>query len=98
MVTPYIPVIIAALLSIVGLSRVKVATFEKQTFSVAPHLELPAPKFKTLFYIVSFAAFCAFGSFSLFASLAPSFIQDVIPWHGPMVSGITIASILLSSA
>ena len=98
LVTPYIPVIIAALLSIVGLSRVKVATFEKQAFSVAPHLELPAPKFKTLFYIVSFAAFCAFGSFSLFASLAPSFIQDVIPWHGPMVSGISVARILLISA
>ena len=98
LVTPYIPVIIAALLSIVGLSRVKVATFKKQAFSIAPHLELPASKFKALFYLASFTAFCAFGSFSLFASLAPSFIQDIIPWHGPMVSGITIASILLISA
>ena len=67
-------------------------------FSIAPHLQLPEAQFKQLFYIASFTAFCAFGSFSLFASLAPSFIRDVIPWHGPLVSGATIASILMVSA
>lgn len=98
LITPYLPVIFAAILSLIGLFSIKTASFEKQTFSIAPHLELPETEFKTLFYIASFSAFCAFGSFSLFASLAPSFIKDVIPWHGPFVSGATIASILMISA
>ena len=98
LITPYLPVIFAAILSLIGLFSIKTASFEKQAFSIAPHLELPETQFKTLFYIASFSAFCAFGSFSLFASLAPSFIKDVIPWHGPFVSGATIASILMISA
>ncbi|WP_353168984.1 MFS transporter [Acinetobacter sp.] len=98
LITPYLPVIVAALLSLFSLFRIKTVQFEKQPFSIAPHLQLPDVQFKSLFYITSFSAFCAFGSFSLFASLAPSFIRDVIPWHGPLVSGATIASILMVSA
>lgn len=98
LITPYLPVIFAAILSLISLFTIKTASFEQQPFSIAPHLEHPEPRFKTLFYIASFSAFCAFGSFSLFASLAPSFIKEVIPWHGPLVSGATIASILLISA
>lgn len=98
LVTPYLPVIVAAILSLISLFGLKTVNTAKQKFNMAPHLELPEPQFKKLFYITSFSAFCAFGSFSLFASLAPSFIKDVIPWHGPMVSGATIASILLVSA
>ena len=98
LVTPYLPVIVAAIFSLISLFSIKTVTLEKQKFSIAPHLELPDLQYKKLFYIASFTAFCAFGSFSLFASLAPSFIRDVIPWHGPMVSGSTIASILMISA
>ena len=98
LVTPYLPVIVAAAISFFSLFSIKTMQFEKQNFSVAPHLELPEIHFKTLFYLASFTAFCAFGSFGLFASLAPSFIKNVIPWHGPLVSGATIASILLVSA
>lgn len=98
LITPYVPVIIAALFSIWGLFHIKAISCEKQPFSIAPRLELPQVQYKKLFYIASFTAFCAFGSFSLFASLAPSFIKEIIPWRGPMVSGTTIASILLISA
>lgn len=98
LVTPYLPVIIAAIISLLSLFTIKTMRFERQPFSIAPHLQLPEAQFKKLFYIASFTAFCAFGSFSLFASLAPSFIRDVIPWHGPLVSGATIASILMVSA
>ena len=51
-----------------------------------------------MFFIAGFTAFCAFGAFSLFASLSPSFVKDLIPWHGPLVSGAAISSILLISA
>ena len=43
-------------------------------------------------------AFCAFGMFSLFASLAPSFMQKMVPWHGPAISGLSIGLILFLSA
>lgn len=98
LITPYLPVIAAAILSLLSLFSIKSLNFDRQPFSVAPHLELPKIQFKKLFYIASFTAFCAFGSFSLFASLAPSFIKNIIPWHGPLISGATIASILLVSA
>lgn len=98
LITPYLPVIAAAILSLLSLFSIKSLNFDRQAFSVAPHLELPKIQFKKLFYIASFTAFCAFGSFSLFASLAPSFIKNIIPWHGPLISGATIASILLVSA
>lgn len=98
LITPYLPVIAAAILSLLSLFSIKSLNFDRQPFSVAPHLELPEIRFKKLFYIASFTAFCAFGSFSLFASLAPSFIKNIIPWHGPLISGTTIASILLVSA
>ena len=98
LITPYLPVIAVAILSLLSLFSIKSLNFDRQPFSVAPHLELPEIQFKKLFYIASFTAFCAFGSFSLFASLAPSFIKNIIPWHGPLISGATIASILLVSA
>lgn len=96
--TPYIPVIFGAILSLISLFKIRTTQVETQKFSIAPHLELPETQYKSIFYVASFTAFCAFGSFSLFASLAPSFIKDVIPWHGPFVSGTAIASILLISA
>lgn len=97
LITPYLPVIAAACFSLLSLFSIKALSFEKQKFTMAPHLELPTSNHHGLFYIASFGAFCAFANFSLFASLAPSFIQDVIPWHGPLVSGATITSILLAS-
>lgn len=96
--TPYLPVILGAIICLGGLYAIKTPSFESQPFSMAPHLELPQPQYKSLFYIAGFTAFAAFASFSLFASLAPSFVKEAIPWHGPLVSGSTIASILLVSA
>ncbi|OUY06593.1 MFS transporter [Acinetobacter populi] len=97
LVTPYLPIILLSLLSLVSLFRLK-AKFTPQKLTFMPHLEMPETKYKLLFLIIGFSAFSAFGSFSLFASLAPSFIKEVIPWHGPLVSGMTISSILLLSA
>lgn len=98
LMTPYLPVIAGAIVSLVSLFSVKHVPTQKQPFSIAPHLQLPEAQYHGLFYIAGFTAFSAFASFSLFASLAPSFVKDIIPWHGPMVSGTAIASILLVSA
>ena len=98
LVTPYLPVIVAAVLCFFGLFLVKVRQFKAQPFSIAPHLEMPAVQHQALFFIAGFTAFSAFGAFSLFASLSPSFVKNLIPWHGPLVSGSAIASILMVSA
>ena len=98
LVTPYLPIIVAAILCFFGLYRVKTPQFKPQPFSIAPHLEIPAPQYKSEFFIAGLTAFCAFGVFGLFASLSPSFVKDLIPWHGPFVSGAAISSILFISA
>src|SRR5690606_32172543 len=96
--TPYLPVILGAVLCFIGLFRLKAPAFERQPFSMAPKLLRPEQQYHALFLIVGFTAFSAFAAFSLFASLSPSFMQDILPWHGPLVSGTAITCILLISA
>lgn len=96
--SPYIPVILGAFACFFGLFWVKPPVFVRQPFSVAPKLLRPAPIYHSLFFIVGFTAFSAFAAFSLFASLSPSFLSDILPWHGPLVSGLAITSILIISA
>lgn len=98
LVTPYLPIILGAVLCFIGLFWLKAPTFERQPFSIAPKLQRPEPRYHAVFMIVGFTAFCAFAAFSLFASLSPSFVQDILPWHGPLVSGTAITCILLISA
>ncbi|WP_438504238.1 MFS transporter [Acinetobacter indicus] len=98
LVTPYLPVIVSAIFCGLGLFKLKQPAFEQQPFSVYPKLQTPDAPYQTAFFLVSFAAFCAFAGFSLFASLSPSFVQDILPWHGPLVSGVAISAILIISA
>ncbi len=63
-----------------------------------PKVTLPEARFTRHFAIGSMGAFCAFGIFSLYASLAPSFMDRMVPWHGPAVSGLSIGVILFLSA
>ena len=64
-----------------------------------PRLTPPPRLRRRQFWLASMGAFSAFGMFSLYSSLAPSFMQEIVPWHGPAVSGLSIAMILfLSSA
>lgn len=98
LITPYIVVILGAILCFLLLKKVTQPTFSQQVFSITPKLQTPEKKYRALFFILSLAAFSAFGAFSLFASLSPSFIKDIVPWHGPLMSGSAIAIILLISA
>ncbi len=64
-----------------------------------PTLTFPPAQGRRQFWLASMGAFSAFGLFSLYSSLAPSFIKDFVPWSGPAISGLSIAMILfLSSA
>lgn len=63
-----------------------------------PSLHIPAQTARKPFLLASMTAFAAFAMFSLFASLAPSFMRSMVPWHGPAVSGLSIGLILFMSA
>ena len=98
LITPYVVILMIAILSLISLFSVKQTAFEKQQFSAAPHLQLPEAKSHQQFWVIGFTAFGIFACFSLYASLASSFIKDVLPWHGPFMSGAVISLILFISA
>lgn len=98
LVTPYIPIVIGSVLSLFSLFLLKTEVFKRQAFSFAPKLLRPHVQYHPQFWIISITAFCVFASFSLFASLSPSFLKDILPWHGPLISGAAISCILFISA
>lgn len=63
-----------------------------------PRLTRPPRARRRQFWLASMGAFSAFGMFSLYSSLAPSFMREIVPWHGPAVSGLSIAMILFLSS
>lgn len=63
-----------------------------------PRLTLPATHLRRPYLIGCLSACCAFAMFSLFASLAPSFMAQMVPWHGPATSGFSIGIILFLSS
>lgn len=98
LVSPYIPIVIGSILSLFGLFFLKAQPFDIQPFSFSPKLLQPNNEHRPHFWIMSVSAFCVFAAFSLFASLSPSFVKDILPWHGPLVSGVAITTILFISA
>lgn len=72
-------------------------TAQKKSFW-RPSLHIPVQEARAPFLLAAMTAFTAFAMFSLFASLAPSFMRSMVPWHGPAVSGLSIGLILFMSA
>lgn len=98
LVTPYIPIVIGSVISLISLFLLKSPRTSQQAFNFSPKLLRPDTQHHALFWIVSWTSFCIFATFSLFASLSPSFVKDILPWHGPLVSGGAITCILIISA
>ena len=111
LVTAYVPSIAMGLLGVYALfqlrdpthsgaagDRPRDAGLRAAIVGWLPRLAGPPRAARRHFWIASLGAFSAFGMFSLYASLAPSFMRDLVPWHGPAVSGATIAAILFLSS
>ena len=105
LVSAYVPSLALGLLSIHALWQVRIpeaagaaqaAPLHWRDFK--PTITLPEKRFARHYALGGMCAFCAFGMFSLFASLAPSFMQRMVPWHGPAVSGLSVGIILFLSA
>ena len=65
---------------------------------VLPKLTWPEAEMSRAFALTCSLAFLAFGVFGLYASMAPLFLDELLPWHGPVVSGTAIGLILFASA
>lgn len=104
LLTAYLPPLVLGVLAIVALGQVgrqiprPAADAASPAASWLPQITLPAAPLRHRYLLASMCAFLAFGMFSLFASLAPSFMATMVPWHGPAVSGLALGLILLLSA
>jgi MFS family permease len=108
LVTAYVPTLLMGALAVYALFQLRSpaaaaaplpAGLRAAAARWMPRIARPARGQRRHFWLASMGAFSAFGMFSLYASLAPTFMQELVPWHGPAVSGSTIAAILfLSSA
>ena len=105
--TSYLPPIALSFLGIYALFQIKLPAASEPSFSdtarlslkdVLPSISQPRKPFLYHYALGCMAAFSAFGMFSLFAAMAPSFMAKMVPWHGPAVSGLSIGIILFLSA
>ena len=63
-----------------------------------PTLTWPQASHSKTFALTVCLPFLAFGVFGLYASMSPLFLDKLLPWHGPVVSGTAVAVILFASA
>lgn len=63
-----------------------------------PRLTWAVPADRFAFLLTTCCPFLAFGVFGLNASMLPLFMEKMVPWHGPVVSGTAVAVILMISA
>lgn len=105
LVTTYIPTLVLGALGLFALTRLELPESAKPLQApslrwrdVLPKLTWPASHDSRAFLLTSALPFLAFGVFGLYASMSPLFLDKLVPWHGPFVSGTAIAVILLASA
>jgi len=65
---------------------------------IVPRLTWPGAADSGVFVLTCAMPFVAFGVFGLYASMLPLFLDKMVPWHGPVVSGTAVALILFVSA
>ncbi|WP_322048363.1 MFS transporter [Paraburkholderia sp. J67] len=68
------------------------------TFIPRMRFLLPDAQHLRSFLVVAVLTFVGYTLFSIFASLAPSFVNTYLPWHGPAAGGIGVAMLFAGSA
>ena len=101
----YVPTLILLSLAMYALSRLQLPEGPHDTARRAFHWRDSLPKLtwternaSMAFLFTCALPFLAFGVFGLYASMSPLFLDQLVPWHGPVVSGTAISVILLASA
>jgi MFS family permease len=105
LVSTYVPTLVLGVLALYALSRLVLPENALPAGSaplrwrdVLPRLTWPESGDSTAFMLTACLPFLAFGVFGLYASMSPLFLDRLVPWHGPVVSGTAIAIILFASA
>lgn len=107
LITAHIPTVILVLCAIYAVTTLKISSLAlERTHSAAPlrlydflpKLTWTEKSTSMTFVLTCGVPFLAFGVFGLYASMSPLFLGKIMAWHGPFVSGASIALILLASA
>jgi MFS family permease len=104
LITTYIPILLLGLLVWVVLLRmprlapVPLPSVRRFALGCLPRLTWPEPGKRAVFVLNCCFPLVAFGVFGLYASMAPLFLEKMVSWHGPFISGGAIAAILIASA
>lgn len=105
LVITYIPTLLLGSLALTALHRLKLPESARaapgqrlRVQDILPSLTWPEASASKAFALTCCLPLMAFGVFGLYTSMAPLFLDLLLPWHGPVVSGTTIALILFTSA
>lgn len=107
LVTAHIPTIILVMVAIYATSKLQIPASAQDHIYAATPLRIQdflprltwTEKSKSVSFILTCGLpFLAFGVFGMYASMSPLFLEKMMTWHGPFVSGASIAIILLASA
>ncbi|WP_057638894.1 MFS transporter [Stenotrophomonas ginsengisoli] len=104
LVSAYLPTLVLGLCGWLALrtlalpATAQAAMAPLQAHDFLPQLTLPTPENRSAFWLTTCLPFMAFAVFGLYAAMSPLFLDKLVPWHGPVVSGSAIALILFVSA
>lgn len=105
LVTTYIPTLVLVVVALVGLQRLPRSHEHEarphgplRLADILPRLTWPGRASSSAFVLTCCLPFLTFCVFGLYASMAPLFLDQLLPWHGPIISGSAIAAILIISA
>ncbi len=110
LITAYLPTMALSAIGFFALQRLDLPAHEpiakpnkdtetkKARQAWLPKLTWPEPDHSLAFILTNACAFLAFGVFGLYASMSPLFLEQMIDWKGPFISGISIAVILFLSS
>ncbi len=91
LVLPYLVIFVAAGCNIALAVRYRAHLLgpfgARAPLSIRPQLALPNPSKRPTFFLACGAGFATFAVGSLFASMVPSLLREVLPWKGPLVVG-----------
>lgn len=97
--TTFIVIAIPMAWSVYGLYVIKESpTSERKKLSFMPQFVLPKTPKRQAFLLAALTTFTSYAFFALIASLAPSFLGHIVPWHGPIVAGTSVAAVLFLSS
>lgn len=105
LVTAYVPTLVLLVVALLAMFQLPLPAGIRPLDRPALHWQefLPrltgaAPEDKSAFVLVCCLPLLAFAVFGLYAAMSPLFLDKLVPWHGPVVAGSAIATILFASA